>query len=50
MPVVLGVVDAVKGHHEHGANSTLYAAMGYVRKAARRKRRAGFRGEGSTAV
>ena len=34
-----GVVDGVKGDPAHTHNGALYAAMGYVPKAARRKRR-----------
>jgi hypothetical protein len=33
------LVDGVKGDPMHGADSAFYAAMGYVRKSARRKRR-----------
>jgi hypothetical protein len=32
----LAVVDAVKGDIEEGADGELYAAMGYVRRSARR--------------
>jgi hypothetical protein len=33
------VVNAVKGDPKHGEDGALFAAMGYVRKSARRKRR-----------
>ncbi len=39
MRLVQGVVSSVKGDPDHGEDSALYAAMGYVRKSARRKRR-----------
>ncbi len=38
MRIVRGVVFGVMGDPEHGENEELYAAMGYVRKSARRKR------------
>lgn len=37
--VMRGIVDGVKGTPDHGEDSALYAAMGYVMKSARRKRR-----------
>lgn len=39
MRLVRGIVFGVIGHEDHGEDSALYAAMGYVRKGARRKRR-----------
>ena len=38
MRKVQGVVDGVKGDPAHTQNGALYAALGYVPKAARRKR------------
>ena len=39
MPKLRGVVNGVKGDPSHTEDGELYAAMGYVPKAARRKRR-----------
>ena len=39
MPKLRGVVNGVKGDPAHTEEGALYAAMGYVPKAARRKRR-----------
>ena len=33
---IAGLVDAVKGHSEYGANSPLYSAFGYVPRDARK--------------
>jgi hypothetical protein len=38
MQLMLGVVESVKGTPGYGPDSVLYAAMGYVRKSARRRR------------
>jgi hypothetical protein len=42
---IAGLVDAVKGHPEYGANSPLYSAFGYVPRDARRS---GLTRNGST--
>jgi hypothetical protein len=39
LDLVHGVVAGVRGDPEHSEDGALYAAMGYVRRSARRKRR-----------
>jgi hypothetical protein len=38
MRLLRGVVFAVLGHPEHAEDGALYAAMGYVRRSARRRK------------
>ena len=35
-PIILNVVNSVKGDPHHGENSALYASFGYVRKSERK--------------